>query len=122
MNDNDLSGSSMSEVENAMCECSVFARGTNLLVYADGYDGLRATYLFTFHAGRCNGSIMRVDFQSHGVVDELMKRMGVLYQHEQVLLAGYGSDYPSYMWFGENTNVHMTQDSGLVEFRKTYAN
>ena len=110
----------MSEVENFMCNCSVFAKGKDLLVYVDDDSASRATSLFLFHEGICDEVLLRVDLQDRDIIDELMTQMSLLYQEEQLLSTTYGTRYPSFMWFGEKTHVHMTQEDQMVEFRKTY--
>lgn len=110
----------MSEVENFMCNCSVFAKGKDLLVYMDDADTTHATSLFLFREDRCDGMLLKVNFQSRHIIDELMTQMSLLYQEEQLLSTTYGTRYPSFMWFGEKTHVHMTQEDQMVEFRKTY--
>lgn len=116
-----LSGVSMSEIEGYMCNCPVFAKGKDLIVYSDEMGPTFARIIFMFNDGKCNGTILKVHFNNRSIVDDLMEHMSLMYEEQQLIYAPYGSaSVPSVMWFGEKTHVHMAEWNQLVEFKKTY--
>lgn len=122
LNDHDLSGMSMQDVENSLCECSFFAKGNDLLVFLDKSEQNRTTIIFLFKNDNCNGIIFKFDHDDPAIVDAMKGRLDSMYDERRTFSISNGSLRYPFVWFGSDLNVQMfTPESGVIEIRKTYA-